>query len=100
MACQRLFRTDQGPEFTGHALDLWAYRNGVQLKLIAPGSPTQSAFIESFNGKFRDECLNHHHGMAARLQRTSPAQRLAIAPAEFAAAHRHHANERSTEDIH
>jgi len=49
-------RTDQGPEFTGRALDQWAYRNGVQLKLIAPGSPTQNAFIESFNGKFRDEC--------------------------------------------
>lgn len=53
-------RTDQGPEFTGHALDQWAYRNGVQLKLIEPGKPTQNAYIESFNGKFRDECLNEH----------------------------------------
>lgn len=53
-------RTDQGPEFTGRALDQWAYRNGVQLKLIEPGKPTQNAYIESFNGKFRDECLNEH----------------------------------------
>jgi putative transposase len=53
-------RTDQGPEFTGKALDQWAYQNGVQLKLIEPGKPTQNAFIESFNGRFRDECLNDH----------------------------------------
>lgn len=53
-------RTDQGPEFTGKALDQWAYRNGVQLKLIEAGKPTQNAYIESFNGKFRDECLNEH----------------------------------------
>ena len=53
-------RTDQGPEFTGHALDQWAYRHGVQLKLIQPGKPVQNAYIESFNGRFRDECLNEH----------------------------------------
>lgn len=51
-------RTDQGPEFTGRALDQWAYLHGVQLKLIQPNKPTQNAFIESFNGKFREECLN------------------------------------------
>ena len=56
----RAIRTDQGPEFTGRALDQWAYQRGVQLKLIQPGKPTQNAFIESFNGKFRDECLNVH----------------------------------------
>ncbi len=53
-------RTDQGPEFTGKALDQWAYRNGVELKLIEAGKPMQNAYIESFNGKFRDECLNEH----------------------------------------
>lgn len=53
-------RTDQGPEFTGKALDQWAYQNGVELKLIQPGKPTQNGYIESFNGKFRDECLNEH----------------------------------------
>src|SRR5690349_8976944 len=56
----RAIRTDQGPEFTGRALDQWAYRNGVDLKLIQAGKPTQNAYIESFNGKFRDECLNEH----------------------------------------
>ncbi len=49
-------RTDQGPEFTSRALDQWAYANGVTLKLIQAGKPTQNAYIESFNGKFRDEC--------------------------------------------
>ena len=56
----KAIRTDQGPEFTGNALDQWAYRHGVQLKLIQAGRPTQNAFIESFNGRFRDECLNDH----------------------------------------
>ena len=58
--CPRAIRSDQGPEFTGRALDQWAYRRGVELKLIAPGKPTQNAYIESFNGRFRDECLNDH----------------------------------------
>jgi putative transposase len=53
-------RTDQGPEFTCKAFDQWAYEHGVQIKLIQPGKPTQNAYIESFNGKFRDECLNQH----------------------------------------
>lgn len=55
-------RTDQGPEFTGKgkALDQLAYEHGVQLKLIQAGKPTQYAYIESFNGKFRDECLTEH----------------------------------------
>ncbi len=56
----RAIRTDQGPEFTGKALDQWAYQHGVELKLIQAGKPTQNAYIESFNGKFRDECLNEH----------------------------------------
>ena len=52
--------TDNGPEFTGKALDHWAYRNKVKLEFIQPGKPTQNAFVESFNGKFRNECLNEH----------------------------------------
>ena len=51
---------DNGPEMRGLALDEWAYRNGVRLAFIAPGKPTQNAFVESFNGRFRDECLNEH----------------------------------------
>ena len=56
----QVIRTDQGPEFTGNALDRWAYRNRVTLRLIQAGKPTQNAYVESFNGKFRDECLNEH----------------------------------------
>ena len=43
---------------TVHALDRWAYERGVKLSFIEPGKPVQNAFIESFNGKFRDECLS------------------------------------------
>jgi putative transposase len=49
---------DNGPEFIGRALDQWAYTHGVRLHFIAPGKPVQNAFIESFHGRFRDECLN------------------------------------------
>ena len=51
---------DNGPEFSGMALDAWAGQHGVRLHFIQPGKPVQNAFIESFNGKFRDECLNEH----------------------------------------
>jgi putative transposase len=49
---------DNGPEFRSKALDLWAYRNGVKLAFIDPGKPTQNGHIESFNGRFRAECLD------------------------------------------
>jgi putative transposase len=49
---------DNGTEFTSKALDLWAYRNGVHLDFIRPGRPVENGYIESFNGKLRDECLN------------------------------------------
>ncbi len=52
---------DNGPEFAGKALDAWAYRNKVQLNFIRPGKPVENAYIESFNGRFRDECLNEHY---------------------------------------
>jgi putative transposase len=51
---------DNGPEFASRALDGWAYDNKVGLRFITPGKPVENAFIESFNGKFRDECLNYH----------------------------------------
>jgi len=51
---------DNGPEFTGKALDEWAHGRGVKLDFIAPGKPVQNAFRESFNGRFRDECLNQN----------------------------------------
>jgi putative transposase len=51
---------DNGPEFSGRTLDTWADARGVQLRFIRPGKPIENAFVESFNGKFRDECLNEH----------------------------------------
>jgi len=51
---------DNGPEFDGQVLDTWAYRRNVRLSFIRPGKPNENAYIESFNGKFRDECLNEH----------------------------------------
>jgi len=49
-----------GPEFAGPALDGWAYRSNVKIHFIRPGKPVENAYAESFNGKFRDECLNEH----------------------------------------
>ena len=51
---------DNGSEYVSKAMDQWAYRNQVELKFIQPGKPMQNGFIESFNGRFRDECLNQH----------------------------------------
>jgi len=51
---------DNGPEFTSKAMFLWSLRTGVRLQFIQPGKPMQNGYVESFNGKFRDECLNEH----------------------------------------
>jgi putative transposase len=53
-------RVDNGPEFISKVLDHWAYVNGVTLDFSRSGKPTDNAYIESFNGWFRDECLNTH----------------------------------------
>jgi putative transposase len=55
-----VIRTDNGPEFVGKSMLNWSFRMGVQLKLIEPGKPNQNAYVESFNGRLRDECLNEH----------------------------------------
>lgn len=60
---------NNGPEFVSKALDEWAYAVGLQLRFIQPGKPQQNAYIESFNGKFRDECLNEHWFMSMRHAR-------------------------------
>lgn len=57
----RELRVDNGPEFTGKMLDLWAYLHGVTLDFSRPGTPTDNAFIESFNGRVREECLNQSY---------------------------------------
>jgi len=56
----RRLRLDNGTELTSLALDGWAHRRGVELHFIDPGKPSQNGFIESFNGKLRDECLDMH----------------------------------------
>ena len=53
-------QVDNGPEFVSRVVDQWAFEHRVELHFIAPGKPTENALIESFNGKFRDECLNEN----------------------------------------
>lgn len=60
----RAIRVDQGTEFVSRDLGLWAYQRGVTLDFSQPGKPTDNAFIESLNGKFRAECLNAHWFMS------------------------------------
>lgn len=60
----KTIRVDQGSEFVSRDLDLWAYANGVTLDFSRPGKPTDNAFIEAFNSKFRSECLNAHWFMS------------------------------------
>ncbi len=57
---------DNGPEFTSRVLDQWAYERGTELSFIRPGKPVENAFIESFNGTLREECLNEHWFMSLR----------------------------------
>lgn len=56
----QVIRTDNGREFCGKAMVVWAHEKGISLRLIEPGKPNQNAYIESFNGRLRDECLNEH----------------------------------------
>lgn len=56
----QVIRTDNGKEFCGRAMLTWAHVHSVTLRLIEPGKPNQNAYIESVNGRFRDECLNEH----------------------------------------
>ena len=56
----RTIQVDNGPEFISKDVDLWAYWNQVQLDFSRPGKPTDNAYVESFNARFRQECLNEH----------------------------------------
>jgi putative transposase len=56
----KVIRSDNGKEFCGKEMVSWAHERRVQLRLIEPGKPNQNAYIESFNGRLRDECLNEH----------------------------------------
>jgi len=55
-----MIRVDNGPEFISNALDAWAYQRGIKMTFIRPGKPVENAYIESFNGRLRDECLNEN----------------------------------------
>lgn len=68
---------DNGPEFRSKALDAWAHQHGVQLQFSRPGKPVDNTFIEAFNGRLRDECLNQHWFLSlADAQRTIERWRL------------------------
>jgi putative transposase len=99
-------RTDNGPEFTSRAFMGWAQKHGIEHLLIQPGKPMQNGYIESFNGKFRDECLNEHWfetlvqaraAIAAwrkdynEVRPHSSCRRMP--PAKYAALHRQHAGD-------
>jgi putative transposase len=56
----KIVHCDNGSEFCSQAMDLWAYQHGVRMAFSRPGKPTDDAFVESFNGTFRAECLNAH----------------------------------------
>ena len=58
VAAERAIVLDNGPEFRGRALAAWSEERGVRLEFIQPGKPVQNAYVESFNGRLRDECLN------------------------------------------
>ena len=92
--------TDNGSEFTSRVFDAWAYARGVRIDFIQPGKPVQNRFVESFNGTFRDDCLNLHWFLtlaAARIEIEAwrreynterPHSSLArLAPATFARLH-------------
>lgn len=94
-------RTDNGPEFTSRVFMGWCLEHDIEHLLIEPGKPMQNAFIESFNGRFRDECLNDHWFTTLPQARATIAEWRTdynevrphgncgrIPPAEFAAAHR------------
>jgi putative transposase len=56
----RILQVDNGPEFSSRVLDAWAHRRGVKLVFSRPGTPTDNPFIEAFNGRLRQECLNQY----------------------------------------
>ena len=60
VTCYLMFRWYYGPEFSGKALDAWTFEPRAQIEFTRPGKPTDNEHIESFNGKFRDECLNQN----------------------------------------
>ena len=105
-------KSDNGPEFTGDALDAWAYARGISLDFIRPGKPMQNGYCESFNGKFRDECLNDNQfrtiveaqTVIEAWRKDYNEERLHTSlggrtPAEFAAEFRSNSQRKDTEEL-
>jgi putative transposase len=105
-------RTDNGPEFTSRAFMAWAQAHGIRHILIEPGRPMQNGYIESFNGKFRDECLNEHWFQTLAQARVAiatwrqdfnevrPHSSLGrIPPAKFAEQHRQRAGDAARDQL-
>ena len=67
----RSITVDHGTEFMSRALEDWAFARGVQLDFIRPGKPVENAYVESFNGRFRDECLNEHWFLSMQHARST-----------------------------
>ena len=108
----RAVRTDNGPEFTSRAFMAWAQVHGIRHILIEPGRPMQNGYIESFNGKFRDECLNEHWFQTLAQARAvvaawrqdfnevRPHSSLGrIPPARFAEQHRQQAGDAASDQL-
>ena len=68
----KVIRTDNGPEFAGRTMQDWDAKNQVELRFIQPGKPVQNAYIESFNSRFRDECLSQHWFASRRRSSACP----------------------------
>ena len=108
-AVPTIIRSDNGPEFRGRVMDEWAYGCGVRLQFIEPGKPIQNAFIESFNSRLREECLNEQVFLSLddarrkiehwriEYNRARPHSSLGyLAPEEFAASRSHLRSEPAT----
>ena len=104
----KAIRVDNGPEFAGRVMQAWSARTGVRIAFIEPGKPMQNAYIESFNGRFRDECLSQHWFASLSHMRSvidawrddynhhRPHSALGYQPpAAFAASCRQHAGDRT-----
>ena len=74
----RVIRTDNGKEFCGKAMVEWGHARGVDLRLIEPGKPNQNAYVESFNGRLRDECLNERWFTMLGLEAQNTGPRIEV----------------------
>jgi putative transposase len=77
--------SDNGTELTSNAILAWQQQRGVEWHYIAPGKPMQNGFVESFNGRLRDECLNEHLFASLKEAREINSSLNGLTPTEFVA---------------